>query len=66
PRTWKVGNASINRLLYASGGFSMVGWSSTEHLEGELGDSEGAPLDESSDGDVALDRAPGQRQSARS
>jgi probable phosphoglycerate mutase len=66
PRTWQVGNASINRLLYASGGFSMVGWSSTAHLEGDLADSEGAPLDETSDGDVALDRPHGQRLSARS
>lgn len=33
PRTWQVGNASINRLLYAQGSFSLVGWSDTFHLE---------------------------------
>jgi probable phosphoglycerate mutase len=33
PRTWQVGNASINRLLYADGGFALVGWSDGGHLE---------------------------------
>ncbi len=32
-RTWQLGNASINRLLYADGGLSLVGWSDTFHLE---------------------------------
>lgn len=34
PRTWQLGNASINRLLYTPGGFSLVGWSDTSHLDG--------------------------------
>lgn len=34
PRTWQVGNASINRLLHADGGLTLVGWSDTGHLEG--------------------------------
>lgn len=33
-RTWSVGNASINRLLYRDGGFAMVAWSDRAHLEG--------------------------------
>ena len=33
PRTWQLGNASINRLLYSSSGLSLVGWSDTFHLE---------------------------------
>ncbi len=32
-RTWQLGNASINRLLYSGEGFSLVGWSDTRHLE---------------------------------
>jgi probable phosphoglycerate mutase len=34
PRTWLVGNASINRLLHTPDGFSLVGWSDTQHLDG--------------------------------
>ena len=33
PRSWALGNASINRLLYTSEGFSLVGWSDTAHLD---------------------------------
>jgi probable phosphoglycerate mutase len=33
PRTWQVGNASINRLLHTPQGFALVGWSDTHHLE---------------------------------
>ena len=33
PRSWLLGNASINRLLYADEGFTLVGWSDTRHLE---------------------------------
>ncbi len=32
-RTWQLGNASINRLLYSAQGFTLVGWSDTRHLE---------------------------------
>jgi probable phosphoglycerate mutase len=33
PRTWQLGNASINRLLYTADGFSLVGWADTQHLD---------------------------------
>jgi probable phosphoglycerate mutase len=42
PRSWQLGNASINRLLYTPEGFSLVGWSDTFHLEDDT-------LDESAD-----------------
>ncbi len=34
PRSWQLGNASINRLLYTEQGFTVVGWSDTAHLDG--------------------------------
>lgn len=43
PRTWKVANASINRLLHTTEGLNLIGWADTQHLEQ-------AGLDESSDG----------------
>lgn len=33
PRTWQLGNASINRLLASDDGFALVGWADTMHLE---------------------------------
>jgi 2,3-bisphosphoglycerate-dependent phosphoglycerate mutase len=33
PRTWQLGNASINRLLHGKSGFALVGWSDTSHLD---------------------------------
>lgn len=45
PRSWKVANASINRLLYSPEGFTMVGWADDLHLAGAPG-----ALDEASDG----------------
>ncbi len=33
PRTWQVGNASINRLLHGDHGFTLVGWADRLHLE---------------------------------
>lgn len=39
PRTWRIGNATINRLLCTPGGFTVVGWSDDGHLED-------APIDE--------------------
>lgn len=33
PRTWKLGNAAINRLLYGDGGFTLVGWNDAGHLD---------------------------------
>ena len=38
PRTWLLGNASINRLLWTAEGFSLVGWSDTTHLNDALND----------------------------
>jgi probable phosphoglycerate mutase len=42
-RTWHLGNASINRLLYTPEGFSLIGWGDTQHLDD-------AALDEATDG----------------
>lgn len=33
PRTWELGNTSVNRLLYSAEGFSIVGWNDRMHLE---------------------------------
>ena len=33
PRSWKLGNATINRLLWTPAGLSLVGWADTRHLE---------------------------------
>jgi 2,3-bisphosphoglycerate-dependent phosphoglycerate mutase len=42
PRTWQLGNASINRVLHGERGFTLVGWNDSFHLEA------GAALDETS------------------
>lgn len=39
-RTWQLGNAAVNRLLWTPEGISLVGWGDETHLEG-------ASLDES-------------------
>jgi probable phosphoglycerate mutase len=33
PRTWQLPNGAINRLLWSPQGFTLVGWSDTQHLE---------------------------------
>jgi probable phosphoglycerate mutase len=33
PRTWHLGNAAINRLLWTPQGLSLVGWGDVRHLE---------------------------------
>ena len=33
PRTWELGNAAINRLLWSGGELSLVGWGDVRHLE---------------------------------
>lgn len=33
PRTWQMDNASINRLLYTSEGWAVVGWNDAAHLD---------------------------------
>ena len=43
PRTWDLGNATINRLLWTPGGLSIVGWADTHHLD------ENTALDEFAD-----------------
>lgn len=35
PRTWQVGNATINRLLFNGERLSLVGWSDEGHLAGD-------------------------------
>ncbi len=42
PRTWYLGNAAINRLLWTPQGMSLIGWGDVSHLPSE------GPLDESS------------------
>lgn len=34
PRSWQLGNASINRLLATPEGFTLVGWNDDRHLAG--------------------------------
>jgi 2,3-bisphosphoglycerate-dependent phosphoglycerate mutase len=41
PRTWELGNAAINRLLWTPHALTLVGWADTRHLDE-------AALDESS------------------
>lgn len=47
PRSWQLGNAAINRLLYTPQGFTLVGWSDDYHLDddamGEFGGADPAP-----------------------
>lgn len=33
PRTWQLGNAAINRLLWTPEGLTLVGWGDIRHLE---------------------------------
>ena len=33
PRTWELGNAAINRLLWTPDALTLVGWADTQHLE---------------------------------
>jgi 2,3-bisphosphoglycerate-dependent phosphoglycerate mutase len=32
PRSWRLGNAAVNRLLYAEGRVTLVGWGDEAHL----------------------------------
>ncbi|MCY7371277.1 MAG: histidine phosphatase family protein [Polaromonas sp.] len=38
PRTWQLRNTAINRLLWSAGGFSLVGWADTRHLDDDTRD----------------------------
>jgi probable phosphoglycerate mutase len=42
PRTWELGNAAINRLLWTPNGLTLVGWADQRHLDAQ------AVLDETS------------------
>ena len=42
PRTWHLGNAAINRLLWTPQGLSLVGWGDVSHFD----DASDAPRDE--------------------
>lgn len=33
PRTWQLPNGAINRLLWTPEGFTLIGWSDTQHLD---------------------------------
>jgi probable phosphoglycerate mutase len=33
PRSWRLGNAALNRLLFVRGGFTRIGWDDTAHLD---------------------------------
>jgi probable phosphoglycerate mutase len=33
PRSWQLGNATVNRLLWTPQGFSLVGWNDDQHLQ---------------------------------
>ncbi len=38
PRSWPLGNASINRLLHTAQGLALVGWNDSAHLDGVAAD----------------------------
>ncbi|MFM2120558.1 MAG: hypothetical protein RL722_2026 [Pseudomonadota bacterium] len=40
PRSWELGNASINRLLYTGEGFTIIGWADNAHLDARAGRDE--------------------------
>lgn len=42
PRTWHLGNAAINRLLWTPQGLSLVGWGDVSHFD----EAHGGPRDE--------------------
>ena len=33
PRTWDLGNATVNRLLWTPDGLTLVGWGDRSHLD---------------------------------
>ena len=42
PRTWDLGNAAINRLLWTPDGLTLVGWADTRHLDAAVLDEASA------------------------
>jgi probable phosphoglycerate mutase len=47
PRSWQLGNAGINRLLFTAQGLTLIGWNDVGHLDS-------ASADEFCDGETAL------------
>jgi probable phosphoglycerate mutase len=45
PRSWQLGNATVNRLLYTGEGLSLVGWNDNAHLQVGVGDDGPPPAD---------------------
>lgn len=43
PRSWVLGNASVNRLLHSPQGFTLIGWNDDQHLQGLALDDPGVP-----------------------
>ncbi|HEY2256916.1 MAG TPA: histidine phosphatase family protein [Variovorax sp.] len=43
PRTWALGNAAINRLLWTPEGFTLVGWADVGHLDDDAMAEVGRP-----------------------
>jgi probable phosphoglycerate mutase len=35
PRSWELGNAVINRLLWSPQGLALVGWGDAAHLDAD-------------------------------
>jgi probable phosphoglycerate mutase len=44
PRTWQIGNAAVNRLLWTPQGLALVGWNDLGHLEG-VAEDDAAPIE---------------------
>ena len=44
PRTWALGNATINRLLWTPEGLTLVGWADDYHLDDDAFAGQGAAL----------------------
>ena len=42
PRTWQLGNACVNRLLWTRQGLTLVGWGDDTHLAGDALDEAAA------------------------
>ena len=38
PRSWQLGNATVNRLLVTPDGFTLIGWNDERHLDGLVAD----------------------------
>ena len=58
-RTWLLGNASVNRLLWTGRTFTVTGWGDTSHLEGAE-----PPLDDASEGETPVAPAAGAEPAA--